>query len=426
MKFSVLTKDLKAAMTTIKKGMYLQSSLPICNCIRFNTAEDSVGMVGTNLETLIAKEIPADVEVDGEVCIPFKQLEACIKGKKSAKHVTGFEMQDGLITLNVSGVTTRLTPYSVTEYPVIPQIETVLTMDLATGIAKCFPFASTEIETRQMITGVHVHSKKDELVFAATDGRTLKILRTDPLGSEFAITIPTTACVAIADRFQGPVDIGFEVVDAEKTQMRVHTHDAELITKLILQEFPDYESVLKPSMNFTGTVEIELERKAFTETINTVCAMEKKKKDYSREHPVWIDLVDGVMDIRYNNKDMKVTQSVNYTPHSSTGNALMVFNPRLFMRTLHSFDTDYVTVYVKPGEEGDDEKEMGHTISPVYIGGDHNENTVLMPMKPDPPKFGTDWVAKRKEEEAEILRKAELDKAVAEMKEGSEDDEHSS
>jgi len=421
MKFNVLTKDLKAAMTTLRKGMYLKNTtLPILSCIRFNTDEDSVGLVGTDLENIIAEEIPADVESDGEACIAFKQLESCIKGKKVASHVTYFEEHDGMMTLNVGGIMTRLSIMSVTEFPIIPQIETNIEIELAPKLAKCLPFASTE-DDRLAINGVHVHSKKHELVFVATDGRAIKKVTDFPLSGsvEFAFTIPSKACGAIIDRFKGLVNLGIELHDKEPTLLRVHDANRELIVKLSDFLFPDYEAVLKPAKNFTGTVEIELGREEFLETINTVC---------SSNHSVWIELVDGVMDIRHNNPTLQTTQQTCYTPVSVTPSdyVLMAYNPELLIRALRSFDTETVCMYVKPEKEDEESHNpLGLVLSPVYIGMGHGEDTVIMPMRPDPPKFGADWLALKEEEEAEAIRKAELDKAVAEMKEGSEDDGNS-
>lgn len=436
MKFNLMTKDLKEGMTTLRKAMYFNSALPIAKCIRFNTAEKSVGMVGTDLETMIAEEIPADVEMDGEACIDFKQLEACIKGKKKRDHVTYFEEHDGLMTLTVSDVVSRLTILSTTEYPVIPVIETNLSMDLASGIEKCLPFASIASD-RLSINGVHVHSKEHELVFVATDGRTLKVVRTDPLPDsvapelkDFAITIPGKACSAIVSHFKGAVDMGIHrerIGDEDQdTQLRVSCSNRELITRLIGMEFPDYESVLAPAKNLTGKVEIEVNREEFLEIILNVCALGlavKKKNEYdtSRTHCVWIEMVDGVMDIRYNHREAKVTQMASYTPlsYSYDGYLLMCFNPRLLIRALESFDTPVISMYVKPLEPND-KNEMGNVLDSVYFrDADRSEDTVIMPMKPDGPKFGPDWVAITAEEERK--RKIEFETAQAKTKnEGSD------
>jgi len=451
MKFKVFTKDLKAAMTTLKKGMYLNASLPIVTCIRFNTSEDSVGMVGTDLETMIAEEIPAVVESDGEACIAFKQLEACIKGKKKADHVTYFQVLDGRMILTVTGVVSQLSIQSVTEFPVIPQITTDIQMELASRIEKCLPFVSTEDDRRQ-ITGVHVHSKEHELVFVATDGRTLKVVRGEPLHStdgrhEFAITIPGPACRLITTKFKGHVLLGMLTVDEKEGphQLRVHDANRELVTKLITQPYPDYESVLAPAKDFTSTVEIEVERLPFLEIINTVCSMQAKKNGYSKVHPVWMELVDGEMKIVYNDETAKASQTTSYTPFRSTGDVLMAWNPKFLIRALQSFGCDYVTMYVKPLEANDRGNKLGMVLDPMYLAGDEGEDTVIMPMKPDEDtKFGPDWVAEKREEERkarleedaasfkratdEMAKQEERAKAAdewtANQKERSEDDEH--
>jgi len=434
MKFNVMTKDLKSAMTTLKKAMYFQSALPIATCIRFNTAEKSVGLVGTDLETLIAEEIQADVEIQGEGCINFKQLEACIKGKKKRDHVTYFEEDNGMMRLTVSGVISRLSIESTTDYPVIPVIETSLSLDLATGIEKCLPFASYE-DTRLQINGVHVHSKEHELVFVATDGRTLKVVRTDPLPEsvapelkDFAITIPSKSCSAIVSHFKDVVDVGIntEQIDGKDVdrQLRVSCSNRELITRLIEGEFVDYESVLAPAKNLTGKAEIELNREEFLEIITTVCALglavkEKKNEYASRTYCVWIEMVDGVMDIRYNHREAKVTQMATHAPlsYSYDGYLLMALNPRLLIRALESFDTPVISMYVKPLEPND-KNEMGNVLDSVYFrDADRSEDTVIMPMKSDGPKFGPDWVAMAKEEE----RKATIKKETESFKRSQEE-----
>ena len=415
MKFNVATNDLKRAMTTVKKGMTLNGVLPIVNCIRMNTTEDSLGLVGTDLEVMIAEEIPAHVELQGEACIMFKQLEACIKGKKTASHATEFEARDGFMVVTVDGVASQLSIMSVTEYPVIAQIETNMFFELASGLEKCLPFVSTE-ETRHILEGVHVHSKKNELVFVGTDGRTMKVVRENPLTQtekpgvpEFAITIPAKACRAIVTKFKESVTVG-----VDDSLLRVSYQDRELITKLIEQEYPDYESVLEPVLKFQDATQVELHRETFLETIMGVCSVQGRAK-YSKIHPVWIDLVDGEMEIKYNDLDKKVTKGTTHTPFSSGGDLLLILNPRLLLRVLNSFDTEYVTMYAIPGKE-DDHNPMGVVIHPIYFGGDPSEHTILMPRKDKPPKFGPDWVAVKKEEEAEASMRAAFDELARQDK----------
>lgn len=388
MKFTCYIRELKRAMTGVKKAMYLKSvSVPVLACIRFNAVGDTVGMVGTDLETMIGEEIAADVEQEGEACVFYKALESCFSGTPKADDEVSFHHDGSIMRVTVDGMINNLSIGSVVEFPIVPHIPVKQKVNLADGIKKCYDFVSdSDSDTRTMIAGVHVNSTEHELVFVATDGKSMKIVRQKPIKEQFAITIPKKACKAITLRFAGKVQMGLNATDGEFTQLRLHSK-GELITRLIDMQYPDYESVLRPAKSLItagDAQEIELDRFEFTSIIEKVSSMQSKAQ-YAPIFAVSMEVKDGVMEVRYNNKE--AFQQACITPITSNGDVMMAFNPLLLLRVLKSFSSDTVSMYVKPAkvretaEPGHMKNPTGTTLDPVYFDGDENEDTVIMPMK---------------------------------------------
>ena len=169
-------------------------------------------------------------------------------------------------------------------------------------------------------------------------------------------------------------------------QLRLHSK-GELITRLIDMQYPDYESVLGPAKSRTtngDAQEVELDRFEFTSIIEKVASMQSKRQ-YASIFAVSLEVKDGVMEVRYNNKE--AYQQACITPMTSNGDVMMAFNPLLLLRVLKSFSSDTVSIYAKPAvvrktaEPGHMKNSTGTTLDPVYFDGDDNEDTIIMPMK---------------------------------------------
>ena len=96
--------------------------------------------------------------------------------------------------------------------------------------------------TRPVLTGVYWHSYEGALYLASTDGYRLSEKRLVPTSSEVAAIIPTSSLQEVLRGIND--DIAEVEVLFDETQVRFRLNDAEITSRLIDGNFPDYRQLI--------------------------------------------------------------------------------------------------------------------------------------------------------------------------------------
>jgi len=112
---------------------------------------------------------------------------------------------------------------------------------------------SSNDSTRPVLTGVYWHSHQGQLYLAATDGYRLSERRLVKTKSEVSAIIPTQTLQEVLRYIteeSNEIDILFD-----ETQVRFRINDAEIISRLIDGNFPDYRQLIPASSETTVIID---------------------------------------------------------------------------------------------------------------------------------------------------------------------------
>jgi len=387
MKFDCKIKQLKAALSMVKRAMAPCPSIPLLNSVRIVADKDcTVAFVGTNLEVMMATEIECHVEKAGECCVDWKMLDNTLNGPPGRDDMVSLEWIEGLIHVTEGDRQQRIKALPTVDFPMAPQIPLTQKLVISEGIRKCLPFISGE-DSRQALQGVHIDSSSAKLIFVGTDGRTMKVMKyahTAKVEDQFAATLNKRACAAIQVKFRDLIEIGFD----EDKQLRVHDTNRELIVKLANSMYPDFDSILGPSLSYMhdgNSVAVELDRKELLEKLERMCAIVLKKK-YTPISCIALIMKDGVVELKYTDVKSGVDAQDCLTAIMSTGDLTLGFSPFLLQRALKGIDHEHISMYGTPGKKDVPGIEGECSLYPVLVVPTEFEDgeedyTILMPMK---------------------------------------------
>ncbi len=153
------------------------------------------------------------------------------------------------------------------DFPELPTINekssiqySIKTEDFKQAVSQTIITASSD-STRPVLTGVYWHSFEGQLFLAATDGYRLSERRLVDTNSEVAAIIPTPTLQEVLRTIvddESEVDILFD-----ETQVRFRINDAEVISRLIDGNFPDYRQLIPKKTD----TKIVIDKQEFTRIV---------------------------------------------------------------------------------------------------------------------------------------------------------------
>lgn len=259
MELSVTQENLARALSAVSRVASAKTQLPILNNILLRTDGSRLLVAATNLELAATQYVGAKVVSPGSLTVP-------------ARLVTEFvsSLPKGSITLSVKGDKLTLASGKYTsvvngiiadEFPELPTIDetssiqySITADDFKQAVSQTIITASSDA-TRPVFTGVYWHSFEGNLYLAATDGYRLSQRRLVKTESDVAAIIPTQtlqeALRTLSDDVE-EVDILFD-----ETQVRFRMNDAEIVSRLIDGNFPDYRKMIPAETAINGVLKKE-------------------------------------------------------------------------------------------------------------------------------------------------------------------------
>ena len=206
-------------------------------------------IAATNLEIATTQYIGAKIIKPGAITIPARLISEFVsslpKGQIELK-VTGenIHITSGKYHSIINGVIAD-------DFPELPTINEENSVRYEINIEEFKQAVSQTIitasgdSTRPVLTGVYWHSFEGSLYLAATDGYRLSERRLMETKSEVSAIIPTQTLQevlrTIADTAE-TIDVLFD-----ESQVRFRVNEAEVISRLIDGNFPDYRQLIPPT-----------------------------------------------------------------------------------------------------------------------------------------------------------------------------------
>lgn len=277
MRFSISSDRLKSALAKVSAVVPSKTTLPILQDILFELKNNTLYLTATDLEISVQMSVdPVDGEEDGAVAIPEDKLTSVIKALPEGL-LLKFETLDSdrvLITTNKGGEY-KMSAEPADSFPAIPEsidktgFGVIISGEVLKEIIEDTVFATSKEELRPATMGVLFQFKGNEFIAVATDGyRLVKITRkgvADSKGeAEFSgVIVPAKTLQIIAKSIED--EDACEISINEK-HIQFSTESIKIISRLIDEKYPNYESVIP----YENNKELIVERDLFLSTVKRV------------------------------------------------------------------------------------------------------------------------------------------------------------
>lgn len=244
MKFFCQQSDLKKALSIVGKCVPSRATHPILETVKFEIDSNTLTLTTFNLSSGSITNIPIDEcsGVEG-FCLPFNLLSNLIN--KLPEQKLTFEKKEENITIGTKSGEFILQSFPLNDYPELPEVKTenkiILDANLFIDSLGKTCFAASTDETKQVLTGVHLSIKENQIELAATNGHRLSCWKTETdLTEEIDITIPSKAL----REFYKSITEDSITLYFEDTYLKIETEQQTFITRILEGTYPSYQQLI--------------------------------------------------------------------------------------------------------------------------------------------------------------------------------------
>lgn len=257
MELSVTQENFARALSAVGRVASGKTQLPILSNILLRTDGTRLLIAATNLEIATTQYIGAKIAKPGAITVPARLISEFVSS-----------LPKGPIELKVTNENIRITSgkYHSTingviadDFPELPTISeddsvsySINTEEFKQAVSQTIITASSD-STRPVLTGVYWHSHEGWIYLAATDGYRLSERRLVETKSEVAAIIPTQTLQEVLRTItdeSDTIDILFD-----DSQVRFRINEAEVISRLIDGNFPDYRQLIPAQLDITAVMD---------------------------------------------------------------------------------------------------------------------------------------------------------------------------
>lgn len=255
MELTVTQENLARALTAVGRVASTKTQLPILGNILLRTDGNRLLIAATNLEIATTQYIGAKIAKPGAITIPARLVSEFISSLP--KSSVDLKVVGDNLHIKSDKYNSIINGVIADDFPELPTINesssirySIKTDDFKQAVSQTIITTSND-STRPVLTGVYWHSFEGQLILAATDGYRLSERRLVATTSEISAIIPTQT---LQEVLRTIVDDSDEVdILFDETQVRFRINEAEIISRLIDGNFPDYRQLVpkKSDTNIT-------------------------------------------------------------------------------------------------------------------------------------------------------------------------------
>ena len=247
MKFSSSSTELQKALGNISGVIPSKSTLPILENFLLQISKDTLKITATDLDISMSINLKIKDGQDGIIAVPAKRLFETIRSLPATDVTFTAEPDNNRIIMSTDNGEYKLTGESNENYPSIPVFkgkdELEIENDTLHRVISKSAFAVSSDELRPAMMGILFQIKKGEIRVAATDGhRLVRIINSNFTSKkiEADFIIPAKALnLALKSINSNAIKLSFN-----ETHAMFSFGDSTLISRMIEEKYPNYESVI--------------------------------------------------------------------------------------------------------------------------------------------------------------------------------------
>lgn len=365
MELSVTQENLSKALSAVGRVASTKTQLPILSNILLRTDGNRLLVAATNLEIATTQYVGANVAKPGAITVPARLISEFVsslpKGQIELKSVGDtIHITSGKYRSVINGVIADDFP----ELPVIEEDQSVSysinAEEFKQAVSQTVITASTD-STRPVLTGVYWHSHEGWIYLASTDGYRLSERRLVETKSEVAAIIP----IQTLQEVLRTIPDSAETVDIlfDESQVRFRVDEAEVISRLIDGNFPNYRQLIPAESEITAVM-----KKTEFSRVTKVAGLFARESGGSVT--VTVDS-DGKM-VSLHSIASEFGENTSELDAEVTGDGQITLNSRYLAEALNVIDADTISM------------SFSGKLSPCILKStkkDTNYYHVIMPLK---------------------------------------------
>ncbi len=342
MSFKVNTKNLLEALQKTVKVVPSRSTLPILGCSLFDFSNQKMILKATNLETSISESIEIDGETpDNAIAIPIGRL------LEITNNIPDKEIELNIFEKQQLEIKTETGSFSImgqdhSEYPSDPIMNETQSIYIKTStLFEIIDFtknSTSKDELKPALQGVLLKIDGKSIVGVSTDGHRLSriIIENEGLeNQEKEIIIPTkflTLLTSFVDKKENAE------IEISKNHMSLSYKNTTIYSRIIKDNYPDYEKVIPLDNNKTFTTKKK-------DLINAI----KRVSIFSNRSTKQITLDIGNQKTTISTEDSeqsaKGTETIS-SQFNNMDNLKIGFNSMFILDALNSIRSEQITMFL--------------------------------------------------------------------------------
>lgn len=245
MKFSVSSGDLVQSLSAVVGAVPTKATMPILETVLFEIEDGKLKLCATDLEVSIVEHVAVDIQSEGAVAVPARRLLDTLRQLPDIPVM--FEVDDkGNVKFKTDKGNYKLAGEKAADFPAIPsldggQVIKTTTESLLRAIQKT-SFAVSNDDLRPAMMGVFFQIGAEESKIVATDGhRLVRLIKRDLVAQSPASFIVPQKALNLVTKVLDGSDCDL-TISAEHVRFR--SGNTMVITRLINETYPNYESVI--------------------------------------------------------------------------------------------------------------------------------------------------------------------------------------
>ena len=344
MKLQINRDHFSSALQLVSSVVGTRKTMPILQNVLLEAKGEALHLTTTNLDLGIRCAVKANVESEGTVTLPVKDLARIVR-----------ELADIEVNLDTSGgtkatITTRGSVFNVVgmdskEFPPLPELteskEFAISRTKLSSMLKSISYAQSINEERYMLKGVFFQLSESELSLVATDGRRLAVTSEnssnfDGLTGEFILPSMTVAELEKLPKIGDHIGVSFTdrqaafhmQVSGDQEENLGYVDSIQLVSKVVEGKYPNFKQVI-PKDDFNEAI---IERELMQECVHRAALVSEEK--------VTLRIKPGEMEITGQSVMGDACESMNIDYNGQ--DSIVSFNPRFLLDPLKSLTLDKI------------------------------------------------------------------------------------
>jgi len=256
MELTLTQENFARALSAVGRVASNKTGLPILSNILLRTDGNRLLVAATNLEIATTQYIGAKVITPGAITVPARLISEFVSSLP--RESIELKVVNDNIHIKSGNYSSIINGVIADDFPELPTINeessisySINVEDFKQAVSQTIITASSD-STRPVLTGVYWHSHEGQLYLAATDGYRLSERRLVETTSEVSAIIPTQTLQEVLRTIVEGLD-SIEIL-FDETQVRFRMNEAEIISRLVDGNFPDYRQLIPAQSDTNATV----------------------------------------------------------------------------------------------------------------------------------------------------------------------------